>query len=235
MRRLTTLALALLLVAGAAVIFVQTTVRASNQIFKIDYPLYAAGAALPEGGTSASGENSICLPYLRYTGIDNASDLAGDIDGQAGVSVVSSISRQRPIDNGRDTYDGTAPTDFPLAAGIAYRVVVSQNVTYTLIGSHDPGVVITLLGASDAESQNGTNSFCPPYHTTSSNASELLDEIVAAAGNSAAVSSIARFLRASDSIETYTGFNQATNFDLAPGEGYQVVVQDTVEVVPEHR
>ena len=223
------------LVVAAAALFVSTAPQASNAIFKIEYALYAAGAALPGGGSSASGTNSLCLPYLRKSGLQMASDLAADIDAQAGGAVVDTIARFRVADGGEDVYDGSAPSDFALTAGEELRVVVSQSTTYTILGSHDPGRSILLLGADDPGSLNGENAFCPPFHTRSADAAGLLDEIGSAAGDSSVVSSIGRFLRSSDTIESYTGSSTVTNFTITPGEGYRRSVQRTVDIIPEHR
>ena len=224
-----------LLVAAAATLFVANRPQASNQAFKIDYPLYAPGAALPEGGSSASGTNSLCLPYLQRSDLATASDLAADIDAQAGASTVVSIARLRPDDNGFDIYDGSAPSDFPLEAGVEYRVVVSQSLTYTIFGSHDDGATIALLGADDPASLDGSNAFCPPYHSLSTSASELFEEVGSAAGDPGVVSGIGRFLRSSDTIETYTGASSLADFPLTPGEGYRIGVDRTVNLVPSHR
>lgn len=232
MRRFCTGLFAFGLVIAAAVIFFHGAPRASNQAFKIDYTLYGPGAALPEGGVSATGSNSLCLPYLRRTGIDNASELAADIDAQTGAAAVVSVARYRTVDGGFDTFP---PTDFALAAGEEYRVVVNQSLTYTIFGSHDPGASIVLLGGEDPGSASGTNSFCPPYHSPNATASDLRDEVGAAAGDPAVVTSVGRFLRSTDSVQSYTGSSQASNFDLTAGEGYRVVLTRTVDLVPEHR
>ena len=42
------------------------------------------------------------------------------------------------------------------------------------------------------------------------------------------VESVTRFIRASDTLETYSLFTGGTNFSLTPGEGYTVVMRGTL-------
>ncbi len=108
--------------------------------------------------------------------------------------------------------------------------------------------------ASGCISNSGTNSLCLPYLprfatcTSSSSlcledadcggsetcdtptASDLRDLINdQSPGTTNAVISISRFVKATDLLQTYAGVSMANNFDLIPGEGYRVQVNDKID------
>ncbi len=209
-------ALVALLVAGG--------LFASNMGFKLNRVTTGPGAG------SASGFNYIALPYNQQTNLLDAEDLRNDIGA---VNVVR-VSRFLATSDSFESYDGTNPaTNFTLTPAAGYVIQNSNNVNYIIVGSHDPGLVVNFDAPGTNGSASGFNYFSPPYHTTATNADELIDEINAAAGTSAVVR-VSRFLEATDTFESYDGTNPATNFTLAPGVSYVVQVSSDVSYVPSH-
>jgi hypothetical protein len=200
-------AVAALIVAGG--------LYASNMGFKLNYTLNND----LDGAGPDTGLNSIALPYFRQVGIDNAAQLETDI----GAAQVTNISRFNRANNTLITYP---PTSFSLVSGEGYRVQMSSSVNYIIVGSHDPGLSITLFNDQDAGGPDtGLNDFAPPYHTTAVNAAQLETEIGAAQ-----VTNISRFNRANNTLITYP----PTSFNLVPGESYRIQMGTSVTFIPSH-
>ncbi len=217
-------------VAVAAIaVLVAGGIFASNMGFKLNYPLETAGT-----NGSASGTNSLALPYNQQTNIVNASDLRADINATAGADVVLSISRFVKSTDLLASYLGASlANDFALSAGEGYRVQVASDVNYIVVGSHDPGLVVSLDTVGTNGSASGTNDFAYPYHGTAATASELRAEINAQAGGDA-VLSVSRFTRSTDLLQSYLGASLANDFNLDPGRSYRVQVSQNVAYVPSH-
>jgi hypothetical protein len=190
---------------------------ASNMGFKLNKSLTAAGAG------SLSGTQLLGLPYNRQVGIDNASDLFGDMGG---FPTVQSISKFTTINDGLTAYTNGLP-DFPLEEGAGYQVKMGSTTNYIIVGSHNPSAVIQ-LEAAGASSLSGTTLFAPPYHATASTASELFTEL----GGFPTVQSISTFTTNNDGLTAYT--NGLPDFDLNPGEAYQIKMGSTVAYSPSH-
>jgi hypothetical protein len=207
------LGLAALLVAGALI--------ASNMGFKILYDL-----AGPAGGTS--GTNSLGLPFHQQTDLEDAADLLNDI-GPTAATVMRFITSS----DGLQAYSGL-PGDvaFDLSPGEGYLVMVSSDTTYTIVGTHDPFLVLTFVGPGP-DSSSGANLYARPYHSVSSTAGQLIDEIDAWAGEKVAVS-VQKWISSTDGLIAYSGFTGQTDFPLEPGEAYFVVVNTTTSFVPAH-
>jgi hypothetical protein len=208
-------ALALVLATGGLV--------ASNMGFKLNYQLLATGAG------SATGDNVVSLPYNRQSGLNNALDLMNDI----GFANVGSVARYLEASNTFETYTGrkgSPGANFALASGDAVFVNMNASVDYIIVGSHDPSLAIS-LDATGVGSATGDNFFSFPYHSTASTALDLMNDI-----GFASVGSVARYLEASNTLETYTGRKGSPggNFSLVPGEGYFVNMNSTVSYVPSH-
>lgn len=202
---------------------------ASNMGFKLNLPLDTVGT-----NGSASGTNTVALPYNQQTNIVNASDLRADINATAGSEAILSISKFVRSSDSLLTYTGsTSATDFAVAPGEGYRVQVASNVNYIIVGSHDPGLAVNLDTVGTNGSASGTSDFAFPYHGTASSAAELRDDINAQAGGEA-VLSISKFIAGSDSLLTYTGSTSATDFLLEPGRSYRVQVSSNVSYIPSH-
>jgi len=213
----------------AVAVLVAGGLFASNMGFKLNYPVDTVGT-----NGSFSGTNTLALPYNQQTNLVLASDLRADINATAGSSVVVSLSKFVKSTDLLQVYTGgSAATDFALVPGEGYRLQVSADVNYIVVGSHDPGLTVNLDTVGTNGSFSGTSDFAFPYHGTASTASQLRDEINAQAGGSAVVS-ISKFVRGTDLLQVYTGGSAATNFPLAPGQSYRIQVNQNVSYIPSH-
>lgn len=219
------LVLAGVAVAGVAVLVLAGGLMASNMGFKLNLPLKAAGAG------SNSGTNYIGLPYNPQVGMVTARDLFKDIADGGAVQLLNS---HNPVTDGFEvyTYGGGSipPNGWNLTPGKAYIAKVGANQNYIIVGSHNPGLTISFLGAG-AGSNSGTNYYSHPYHGVAANARELFTEI----GGS--VQLLNQHNQATDSFEVYTfggGSLPPNGWNLKPGEGYIVKVGSDQDIVPAH-
>lgn len=207
---------------GLVAVLVAGGLVASNMGFKNNYPLDAAGI-----NGSATGTQSISLPYNQQTNINTAEDLINDIETVAGdPSAVSAVSRYLSASDSLEGYTGFSGTNFSIVPGEGYLVTVNSSVNYIIVGSHAPQLPINLDGPGVNGSATGTTLWSYPYHSTAANAEDLINEINTAAGASV-VGAVSRYLAGSDSLEGYTGFS-GTNFTLVPGESYFISVTASV-------
>ncbi len=205
------IAIAALLVAGS--------LTASNMGFKLNRVLNGTGS-------SASGTNYVALPFNKQVGMANAKDLIDDIVAAGGS--VGQIGRFVNTTDGFQTYNGASGTAFALAKDEGYVVSMNSDLNYIIVGSHDPGHVVSFNGTGTSAS--GTNYYALPYHTTAANAKDLIDELVAAGGS---VGQIGRFVNTTDGFQTYNGAS-GTAFALVPGEAYVVSMNTDVSFTPSH-
>jgi hypothetical protein len=212
------------LAVALAVVFGAGAHVASNMGFKIEYPMLGTGAG------SASGLNLIALPDYKMAGIVHAGNLMTDM----GFPNVASVSRFIEANDALETYTGRKSggvvVPFPLGnAGLYVRMLTT--IHYIIVGSHDPSLVHP-LDAAGAGSNSGLNLLAYPYHHTAVDAKALMDDI-----GFTNVASVSRFLRASDTLQTYTGRKSggiAVPFPLTPGEAYFVRMNTTVNYIPSH-
>ncbi len=201
---------------------------ASNIGWKLDYKLIYYGSK--RGGAL----NYLSLPY--FTNISSASELINDIGPNC--TAVSRWNKTRDPNYG--VWDdrifipgfGQSGMDFKISPGEGYLVSVNENVTYTIVGSHDPGVSIKL---TYMDKRGGAlNYLSLPYHLNLSMASDVLTDI---GPNCTAVS---RWNLVSDPNYGIwedrifiPGFGQSgTNFPITPGEAYLVSVNADVTWTP---
>lgn len=216
----------LVIAAGVAVLLVAGGLFASNMGFKLNYTLNMA-----TGGVSASGTNTLGLPFFRQTGIDNAKQLIDDINAVGGPGSVANVQRYNRQTDGLELYNGLAGTAFNLVEAEGYFVKMNSNVNYIVVGSHDPGFTVNLLAAGGS-SASGTNLFAPPYHFTGANAKDLIDDIQLD-GGAGSVANVQRYNKVSDGLELYNGL-AGTAFPIVPGQAYLVKVNSTVGYTPSH-
>lgn len=218
--------LTLRLVAVLAGTAIAGVVFSSNMGFRVLRDLIA-----PDGGVqSLSGRNEVCLPY--QPGLATAEDLIQDIDTQAGGSSTVAVERFLPESDTVLSYDGTVPEDnFALESGVGYTVVVNADVAYYLVGSHDPQVVVKLLGSEHPSSLSGRNRYCAPYHAAATTAGELSEEIDRFAGGGAVIA-VTKFLASSDGAVVYAGLNKTNDFPLEPGTAYEIQLATSVDYIP---
>lgn len=210
-----------------AAVVVAGGVFASNMGFKLNYPLTG-----PVTGTSENGTNTIGLPLNMQTGLADAFDLIQDIELSGGPGSVTNVQTYVKSAGGLALYDGATGAPFPLVSGEHYRVQVASDISYIIVGSHDPSMGITLTGPVLGTSENGTNTYAYPYHSVSVLADQLLAEIDAAAGSPVAVN-IQRYVKSAGGLDLYDGATGAA-FPLVPGEGYRIQVSADVTFIPAH-
>src|SRR5262245_33834286 len=133
-------------------------ILASNMGFKLNYPLNKAGT-----GGSKTGTSTISLPYFRQTGLNDSLELIKDIEGVSvpPFSKVVSISKFIEGTDALQVYTGrmgSPGANFTLAAGEGYRVQMSADVNYIVVGAHDP-ISPANLGAPGVGSKSGTNDY----------------------------------------------------------------------------
>jgi hypothetical protein len=214
--------LTVLLVAGAVVVLAGG-LMASNMGFKLNRALVATSPPAQEGGGgSASGTQTLGLPYNPQVGLSTASDLFKDI----GTTNVQRISRYRTEDDLFQVYQFAAP-DFALAAGEGLLVKMGLDLEYIVVGSHDPGAVIQLESTNPGVSASGSQLYAPPYHGTASSAKELFQEL-----GTTNVQRISKYLTETDLYQVYQF--AAPDFPLVPGEAYLVKMGVTLAYSPSH-
>jgi len=198
---------------------------ASNMGFKLNYQLIRQTA-----GVSATGANTLAIPFNPQVGIISSKTLMDDI----GSASVASVARYMRATNSYESYTGRVGTpnaNFTLATGEGYLVVMSTTTNYIVVGSHNPNASITLNRQQAGVSATGANLFSFPYHHTANTSKALMDDI-----GSASVASVARYIRATNSYESYTGRvgTPNANFTVALGEAYLIVMSTTTNYIPSH-
>lgn len=206
-------------------------ILASNMGFKLNFPLNKTGTAGSKSGTSA-----VSLPYFRQTGLNDSFQLIQDIEGGGPpFSKVISVSKFVESSDGLLTYTGRmgspVTTPYSLAAAEGYRIQMSGDVNYIIVGAHDPALP-NALNATGAGSKSGTNDYAPPYNLTAANAFDLIKDIEGVANPPfSKVISVSKFVTTSDGLLTYTGrmgSPATTPFAIAPGESYRIQMSVTV-------
>jgi hypothetical protein len=197
---------------------------ASNMGFKLNYALTG-----PAAGVSATGTQTMSLPYNQQVGIDDAQDLFFDLPAQR-----VSVARWVKSNNGTQAYTGGgASVNFPIVPGDGYFATVSANTSYVIVGSHNPSLSIQFDAPGSNGSATGTTLWSYPYHSVSTTAEQLRNEINNFVGDpNRAV--VARFLRSNNGVQSYTGGGASVNFALIPGEAYFVTVSANTAFVPAH-
>jgi hypothetical protein len=162
--------------------------------------------------------------------MDDAAALFNDIGGKAQVV---SVKRYVISNDLLQTYTGrnTAPVNFALGMGEGYFVLMTNDINYVIVGSHNPGVPVALKKTAAGVSQSGTNFYSMPYNFTGTDAASLFNDI----GGKAQVVSVKRYVISNDLLQTYTGRNTApVNFSLTPGEAYFVLMTNDINYIPSH-
>jgi len=220
-------------VLTVCVIAAAGTLLASNMGFKLNYALQS-----PLAGVSATGKNTLALPYFRQTGVDNSLQLLLDIGGGT-VTPVHSVQRFNKNNDAFSVYTGrmASPvlTPFPLVAGDGYFIQMVSNVNYIVVGAHDPALAYTLQSPSAGVSNTGKNLYSPPYNITATNSLQLILDI--GGGVVTPVHSVQRFNKLNDAFQVYTGRMASpvlTPYPLTPGEAYMVQMVSTVPYIASH-
>ena len=218
----------LVMAFGLAAILATGGLLASNMGFKVNRTLNGAGS-----GGATVGENHIALPFNAQLGLSVADDLLGDIE-QGDTTLVDFVQRFDPLTNQRSSWFGgkIGGVNFGLVACESYFVTVAAGRTtnYIIVGSHNPTLPCTFNGSGVAGWAVNENPYAIPYHTTATNAADLLGQIPN-------VGFVQRFDPVLDQRESWFGGKiGGTNFGIAPGEGYFIQMNSgaTATVTPEH-
>jgi hypothetical protein len=212
---------------GLAVLVMGGVLVASNMGFKLNYQL---------SGPPATGTNTLALPYNQMIGLVDAKNVMDDVNA-TGTPTGQVVNLQR-WSSAADTislYSG-APADpaggWTLAAGEAYYIKVLNNTTYIIVGSDDPAKIVTFSGPP----ATGTNFFSVPYHTTSGNAKDLMDDVNLNGSPTGQIVNIQKWNKSADTLSLYSGApaDPVGGFTFVPGEGVFVKVLNTVTYVPSH-
>lgn len=183
---------------------------------------------LQSGAGSYSGTNTINLPYDLGPNLVNAKNLMDDIT----FANVFSVSKFLKATDSLQSYTGrkNGGTAFPLTAGECYYVRMNTTTNYTVVGSHMPTLAVTLNAAEAGVSYSGNNFVSLPFNITARNAKELMDDI-----GFANVFSVSRFLRATDTLQSYTGRKgSGPVFPISYDECYYIKMITTVNYIPSH-
>jgi hypothetical protein len=213
----------LVVAVGAAALLVTGGLLASNMGFKLNYSLLGPGS-------SASGTNTLGLPFNKMTGLDDAKDLLDDINNTATpANLAANVQRFDRNTDGLVVYDGVTGTAFTLTDGHAVFVKMNGNAQYIVVGSHNPGLALDLVGPGGSAS--GTNLSAIPYHGTAGDAKDLLDEVNGI--SPASVANVQKFLTGTDGLLVYDGVT-GTAFNWVSGEGVFFKMNSNVNWMPAH-
>jgi hypothetical protein len=212
----------------AAVLLTAGGLFASNMGFKLNRTLALTG--------TASGRNTLGLPFNRQIGIDDLEQLFNDVKntGTPTNSIVR-LETLNPLNDALINYS-LSPGDVnrPLGEGEGVIAKVSTNMQYIVVGSHDPGHTVTFLGGG--ASATGRNFFAVPYHTTRTTLEELFDEINNTGTPTNQVARLETLNTANDAFVNYSKSPGDTNLVLVPGEALIVKLSgaSNVSYVPSH-
>ncbi len=210
---------------GACALLIVGVAVSSNMGFILNYPLDGPGT-----NGSKSGTSSIAFPL--HMPVDDANDVRDYVNAIEPFAFVQ-VSKFLQTDDSLQTYTGgSGGTNFNLESGVGYRLVTNTDVNLIVVGSHDPTKSLTFDGPAVGISNSGTSDFAIPYHATAETASDIRDEVNAVVPG--AFVQISKFIKTDDSLRTYTGASNATDFALVMGESYRIVVSSDVTIVWSH-
>lgn len=153
----------------------------------------------------------ISLPYYNSYATQNAATLRNDVIAAGGTGV--QVYNWNGTAWQRYAGGGVGQVNFTLTPGIGYQVVSTADVSnWVIVGSHDPSVTISFTA-------NQAKYASVPYHTTSTNAAALRNEIIAVGGTGVQV-----YNWNGTAWQRYAGGGVGqVNFTLSPGLAYQIV------------
>jgi hypothetical protein len=212
----------------AAVLLTAGGLFASNMGFKLNRTLALTG--------TASGRSTLGLPFNRQIGIDTLEQLYIDVrDTGTPTLSIQRLETLNPANDALVTYS-LSPGDVNrnLNEGEGVIVKVSADVSYIVVGSHDPGHTVTFLGSG--ASNSGRNFFAVPYHTTRTNLEQLFDEINTTGSPAGQLSRLETLNSGNDALVTYSKSPGDVNLTLVPGEAVIVKLSgvSNVNYVPSH-
>lgn len=186
-------------IATILILAIALTSGASNMGFKLSMSLVATQAKY------------ISLPYYNSYSTQTAAYLRNDIIAAGGTGV--NVYNWNGTAWQRYAGGGVGQVNFALSPGIGYQVVSTSDVSnWVIVGSHNPSTTISFT-ATQAKYVS------VPYHTTSTNAATLRNEIIAVGGTGVNV-----YNWNGTAWQRYAGGGVGqVNFTLQPGIAYQIV------------
>ncbi len=187
----------ILAVAVVLILAIALTSGASNMGFKLSQTL------------AANTSKYVSLPFYNSYSTQTAAYLRNDVIAAGGTSV--EVFNYNGSVWQRYAGGGFGQVDFALAPGTAYQVKSTAAVSnWVIVGSHNPSTSIPLAA-------NVSKYLAVPYHTTSTTAGLLRNELIAAGGTGVEV-----FNYNGSVWQRYAGggFGQV-DFAIAPGTGIQ--------------
>ena len=184
-------------------------------------------------GAGAGGDNNYFgLPYRSNItwGSDNGNSKALLLDMRAFGSPANGISSLNKFDQDSGTWVVQSPSPAPfkwaLQPGDGYRAVCVVPMTYALVGSHDPAVVLNFRIGAGAGGDN--NYVVLPYHFNNiyeayaNNSKALLFNIIVDGIPADGISSINRWDQNNGIWQAQT-IPSVPKWVLAPGDAYRYV------------
>ncbi|HNQ79001.1 MAG TPA: hypothetical protein PKJ37_10955 [Acidobacteriota bacterium] len=189
----------ILAVAVVLILAIALTSGASNMGFKLSQTL------------SATVAKYVALPFYNSYSTQTAAFLRNDIIAAGGTGV--NVYNWNGTAWQRYAGGGVGQVNFALAAGDGYQVVSTADVSnWVIVGSHNPSTTITM-------SATVAKYVAVPYHSTSTSAALLRNEIIAAGGTGVNV-----YNWNGTAWQRYAGGGVGqVNFALTPGLAYQCV------------
>ena len=164
----------------------------SNMGFKISISLAAGGA-----------NNWVALPY--FNSYPNGASIFNNITN------CTQVSRWDLGTAALQTYDGPRSYNFNTTAGEAYLVKVLTATNWVVVGSHNPSLQVSLVGAG------ATNWVSIPYHTTAATVDKLWSQIPN-------IGEISYWDPINHKYIVYTGGIFDPKFAIVPGRGYVIKI-----------
>ena len=216
----------LVMVFALAVVLTAGGLLASNMGFKVNAQFNGVG----QNG-AVSNENHFALPFNPQLGLTDATTLLTDVQVTCSAALVQ---RFNPTTGFRESWAGgkVGGTNFSVGGCESYFTQMNAAATcsYIMVGSHDPNLMCTFNGTGVGGAVSNENNYALPYHTTASNASDLLGQL----SNTQLVQ---RFNPTTGFRESWAGGKVGgTNFTTVPGEGYfvQMNAAATQTLTPDH-
>lgn len=207
-------------------------VTAESESGRESYGLSALGIKATQSYAFQAGQQNvywISIPYL--SGMPDAQTLVNDLNRGPFPGPVRRIQRLDPATQSVQSlefqYGAWVGDNFPIAAGEAYAVTLSANLSTPLVGAHNPSLG---LNFSFRTTTGNLHWVGLPYHATYADASSLLAHLNGGA-TPARVSKIVRFDPATGQPSGYLHYDGqwlGNNFGIVPGQGYGIVLRDNV-------
>ena len=187
--------------------------RINEPVGKLDYKLNKK--------TDSTGKNWISIPF--ETDIKTASDLLDDID-KTGPGNCTTVNRWNPKTQKSEGWtDIGYGNNFEILPLMGYEVWIDENKDWTVAGKVAETRTIELNKKAGSTSKNWISiPLCCPI----SDASELMNSI----GTSC--SAVNRWNPKTQKSEGWTKIGYGNNFDILPGEGYEVWVLENISWTP---